>query len=58
MSRLIIEGGGRLRGRVRVPGDKSISHRVLMLGAIAEGVTEVDGFLEGACGAWAAPDRG
>ncbi|MBA2592639.1 MAG: 3-phosphoshikimate 1-carboxyvinyltransferase [Pseudomonadota bacterium] len=48
MSRLIIEGGGRLRGRVRVPGDKSISHRVLMLGAIAEGVTEVEGFLEGA----------
>jgi len=47
MSRLIIEGGGRLRGRVRVPGDKSISHRVLMLGAIAEGVTEVEGFLEG-----------
>jgi len=48
MSRLIIKGGGRLRGRVRVPGDKSISHRVLMLGAIAEGVTEVEGFLEGA----------
>ncbi|MGH8564479.1 MAG: 3-phosphoshikimate 1-carboxyvinyltransferase [Gammaproteobacteria bacterium] len=47
MSRLIIEGGGRLRGRVRVPGDKSISHRVLVLGAIAEGVTEVEGFLEG-----------
>ena len=47
MSRLIIEGGGRLRGRVRVPGDKSISHRALMLGAIAEGVTEVEGFLEG-----------
>ncbi|MGH2822060.1 MAG: 3-phosphoshikimate 1-carboxyvinyltransferase [Thermoleophilaceae bacterium] len=47
MSRLIIEGGGRLRGRMRVPGDKSISHRVLMLGAIAEGVTEVEGFLEG-----------
>ena len=46
MSRLIIEGGGRLGGRVRVPGDKSISHRVLMLGAIAEGVTEVEGFLE------------
>ena len=46
MSRLIIEGGGRLGGRVRVPGDKSISHRVLMLGAIAEGVTEVEGLLE------------
>jgi len=47
MSRLIIQGGGRLRGRVRVPGDKSISHRVLMVGAIAEDVTEVEGFLEG-----------
>ncbi|MGH8566474.1 MAG: 3-phosphoshikimate 1-carboxyvinyltransferase [Gammaproteobacteria bacterium] len=47
MSRLIIEGGGVLRGRVRVPGDKSISHRAVILGAIAEGVTEVEGFLEG-----------
>jgi 3-phosphoshikimate 1-carboxyvinyltransferase len=33
---------------VRVPGDKSISHRSVMLGALAEGVTEVSGFLEGA----------
>lgn len=39
--------GNALRGRLRVPGDKSISHRALMLGAIAEGVTEVSGFLEG-----------
>lgn len=39
--------GGALCGRVRVPGDKSISHRAVMLGAIAEGVTEVTGFLEG-----------
>lgn len=39
--------GGRLRGRVRVPGDKSISHRSVMLGAIAEGTTEITGFLEG-----------
>jgi 3-phosphoshikimate 1-carboxyvinyltransferase len=30
-----------------VAGDKSISHRALMLGAIADGVTEVSGFLEG-----------
>jgi len=30
-----------------VPGDKSISHRSIMLGSIAEGITEVDGFLEG-----------
>lgn len=41
------EAGGALRGRLRVPGDKSISHRSIMLGAIAEGVTEVSGFLEG-----------
>jgi 3-phosphoshikimate 1-carboxyvinyltransferase len=38
---------GMLRGRLRVPGDKSISHRALMLGAIADGMTEVTGFLEG-----------
>lgn len=31
-----------------MPGDKSISHRSVMLGALAEGVTEVSGFLEGA----------
>ncbi|HQX25678.1 MAG TPA: 3-phosphoshikimate 1-carboxyvinyltransferase [Pseudomonadota bacterium] len=36
-----------LRGRVRVPGDKSISHRAMMLGSLAEGVTRVRGFLEG-----------
>lgn len=35
-----------LRGEARVPGDKSISHRSIMLGAIAEGVTRVTGFLE------------
>lgn len=40
--------GGRLTGRLRVPGDKSISHRAIMLGALAEGVTHVSGFLEGA----------
>ncbi len=39
--------GGKLSGRGRVPGDKSISHRSIMLGALAEGVTEVTGFLEG-----------
>lgn len=38
---------GPLRGRVRVPGDKSISHRAMMLGSLAEGTTEVTGFLEG-----------
>lgn len=39
--------GGCLTGHVRVPGDKSISHRSIMLGALAESVTEVSGFLEG-----------
>ncbi|MFA7504912.1 MAG: 3-phosphoshikimate 1-carboxyvinyltransferase [Burkholderiaceae bacterium] len=43
-----VEPGGRLLGRLRVPGDKSISHRAIMLGAIADGVTRVSGFLEGA----------
>lgn len=38
---------GRLTGRIRVPGDKSISHRSIMLGSLAEGTTEVEGFLEG-----------
>jgi 3-phosphoshikimate 1-carboxyvinyltransferase len=40
--------GGSLRGTVRVPGDKSISHRAVMLGALADGETTVTGFLEGA----------
>ena len=43
----LLQPGGCVTGTVRVPGDKSISHRSIMLGAIAEGVTEVSGFLEG-----------
>ncbi len=39
--------GGSVTGEVRVPGDKSISHRAIMLGALAEGTTRVSGFLEG-----------
>ncbi|CAM3405835.1 bifunctional prephenate dehydrogenase/3-phosphoshikimate 1-carboxyvinyltransferase [Halomonas lysinitropha] len=42
-----VSPGGGVIGRIRVPGDKSISHRSIMLGALAEGVTEVKGFLEG-----------
>ncbi|MFM5930808.1 MAG: 3-phosphoshikimate 1-carboxyvinyltransferase [Novosphingobium sp.] len=38
---------GPLRGRLRVPGDKSISHRAIMLGALAVGETHVTGLLEG-----------
>ena len=45
--RFIVNPGGVLTGRLRVPGDKSISHRSIMLGSLAEGVTEVSGFLEG-----------
>jgi 3-phosphoshikimate 1-carboxyvinyltransferase len=41
-----VEPGGSLNGVARVPGDKSISHRSIMLGAIAEGETVVRGFLE------------
>jgi 3-phosphoshikimate 1-carboxyvinyltransferase len=37
----------RLAGTVEVPGDKSISHRAALLGALADGVTEVEGYLEG-----------
>lgn len=39
--------GGSVQGDIRVPGDKSMSHRSIMLGALAEGITEVEGFLEG-----------
>ncbi|MEX0430758.1 3-phosphoshikimate 1-carboxyvinyltransferase [Spiribacter insolitus] len=45
--RFIVEPGGALHGDVQVPGDKSISHRSVMLGSIAEGETRVEGFLEG-----------
>jgi 3-phosphoshikimate 1-carboxyvinyltransferase len=38
--------GGALRGRAAAPGDKSISHRALILGALAEGETQVSGLLE------------
>ncbi|MBN4080106.1 3-phosphoshikimate 1-carboxyvinyltransferase [Beggiatoa alba] len=43
----IVKPGGRLTGLLRVPGDKSISHRSIMFGALAEGVTQVSGFLSG-----------
>ena len=43
----IAKPGGPLKGEIRVPGDKSISHRSIMLGALSEGETVIDGFLEG-----------
>lgn len=42
-----VEAGGALTGQVRVPGDKSISHRSIILGSIADGVSHISGFLEG-----------
>ncbi len=42
-----VNPGGRLSGSLRVAGDKSISHRSIMLGSLAEGTTHVSGFLEG-----------
>jgi 3-phosphoshikimate 1-carboxyvinyltransferase len=44
-SPLQLSGGGSLRGTVQVPGDKSISHRALLFGAIAEGETRIEGLL-------------
>jgi len=43
--RLTVRPSGPLRGDVRAPGDKSISHRAVMLSAIAEGVARIEGFL-------------
>lgn len=37
-----------LQGEITIPGDKSISHRSIMLGSLADGITEVHGFLNGA----------
>jgi 3-phosphoshikimate 1-carboxyvinyltransferase len=45
--RFVAEPAETVGGRIAVPGDKSISHRAIMLGAIAEGTTRVRGFLEG-----------
>ena len=39
--------GAPLSGRIRVPGDKSVSHRAIMLASLANGVSRIDGFLEG-----------
>ena len=41
------EASQGITGTIRVPGDKSISHRSIMLGALADGITTIDGFLEG-----------
>jgi 3-phosphoshikimate 1-carboxyvinyltransferase len=48
VNQLIVQPSGPLRGAVCVPGDKSISHRALILGAIADGVSRVENFLPAA----------
>lgn len=45
---LRVKQTNKIEGTVRVPGDKSISHRAVMFGALANGTTEIEGFLPGA----------
>ena len=45
---MIFQKSSPLKGELIVPGDKSISHRAVMLGAISEGTTRITHFLEGA----------
>lgn len=47
MQSYTVQKANGLRGEIRVPGDKSISHRSIMFGSIAEGTTRVSGFLRG-----------
>ena len=42
-----VKSGGSLSGELVVPGDKSISHRSIMFGSLANGITKISGFLEG-----------
>lgn len=46
MHKTISEKTNGLKGQIKIPGDKSISHRALMLGAVADGTTEISGLLE------------
>ena len=45
--KITIQPKGSLRGEIWPPGDKSISHRSVMISAIAKGVTEIENFLSG-----------
>jgi 3-phosphoshikimate 1-carboxyvinyltransferase len=45
---MVFKKSGPLKGTITVPGDKSISHRAVMFGALADGITEVTNFLQGA----------
>lgn len=48
MANITLQKASALRGEIAVPGDKSISHRAIMFGALSEGITEVSHFLKGA----------
>ncbi|MET0160691.1 MAG: 3-phosphoshikimate 1-carboxyvinyltransferase, partial [Acidimicrobiales bacterium] len=48
MASLTVGPSGPLRGRLRMPGDKSISHRALLLAALAEGRSRIEGLSDGA----------
>jgi 3-phosphoshikimate 1-carboxyvinyltransferase len=48
MTHLIVRSGRKLEGNCSVPGDKSISHRAVLFGALAEGASHIRGFLDGA----------
>ena len=45
---MVIQKIKKAVGQIKVHGDKSISHRAVMLGSLANGVTEISGFLKGA----------
>ncbi len=47
MVKFTVQAGGSLNHEIHVPGDKSISHRAIMFGALAEGTTHITGFLQG-----------
>jgi len=47
MASFVTSNSRSLKGSIRVPGDKSISHRSIMLGSLATGTTKVSGFLQG-----------
>src|SRR4051812_31486245 len=46
MSNYKVNPTGRFAGKISIPGDKSISHRGLIFGALAEGITEISSILE------------
>ena len=47
MQKIINKIEGQVRGDIEVPGDKSISHRAIIFGSIAKGLTEIENFLTG-----------